>query len=400
MRVPAIVDHDPSPSPATATTTIAAVRTALPPHRYAQDDLTEPIGDLCLPPGADRTVLRRLHAAAGVRTRHLTLPIERYAGLGDFGQSNDTWMAAGLELGGEALTGALEEAGLRAEDVDLLVCASITGVAAPSLDARLAGRMGLRPDVKRIPVFGLGCVAGAAGLARVHDYLRGHPDDVAVLLTVELCSLTLQQRDDSRANLVAGALFGDGAAALVARGTGGTDGSGGGGGSSSGGGSGGGGSGGGGSVRAGRPDAAGPSVVGTRSHLYPDTERLLGWDIGAGGFRVVIDAGVPGIVRDRFGRHLRAFLAEHGLTTDDIVTWVCHPGGPRVLSAVTDALGLPGDALASSRRSLATVGNMSSVSVLHILQSIRESGRPEPGTWGLLLAMGPGFCSELVLLRW
>ncbi|MFI9542598.1 type III polyketide synthase [Streptomyces sp. NPDC052016] len=400
MRVPAIVDHDPSPSPATATTTIAAVRTALPPHRYAQDDLTEPIGDLCLPPGADRTVLRRLHAAAGVRTRHLTLPIERYAGLGDFGQSNDTWMAAGLELGGEALTGALEEAGLRAEDVDLLVCASITGVAAPSLDARLAGRMGLRPDVKRIPVFGLGCVAGAAGLARVHDYLRGHPDDVAVLLTVELCSLTLQQRDDSRANLVAGALFGDGAAALVARGTGGTDGSGGGGGSSSGGGSGGGGSGGGGSVRAGRPDAAGPSVVGTRSHLYPDTERLLGWDIGAGGFRVVIDAGVPGIVRDRFGRHLRAFLAEHGLTTDDIVTWVCHPGGPRVLSAVTDALGLPGDALDSSRRSLATVGNMSSVSVLHILQSIRESGRPEPGTWGLLLAMGPGFCSELVLLRW
>jgi alkylresorcinol/alkylpyrone synthase len=398
MRVPAIVDHDPS-SPATATTTIAAVRTALPPHRYAQDDLTEPIGDLCLPPGADRTVLRRLHAAAGVRTRHLTLPIERYAGLGDFGQSNDTWMAAGLELGEEALTGALEEAGLRAVDVDLLVCASITGVAAPSLDARLAGRMGLRPDVKRIPVFGLGCVAGAAGLARVHDYLRGHPDDVAVLLTVELCSLTLQKRDDSRANLVAGALFGDGAAALVARGSGRADGSGNGSGSGAdGGGSGGGRSGG--SGRAGRPDTSGPSVVATRSHLYPDTERLLGWDIGAGGFRVVIDAGVPGIVRDRFGRHLGAFLAEHGLTTDDIVTWVCHPGGPRVLSAVTDALGLPGDALDSSRRSLATVGNMSSVSVLHILQSIRESGRPEPGTWGLLLAMGPGFCSELVLLRW
>jgi alkylresorcinol/alkylpyrone synthase len=263
MRVPAIVDHDPS-SPATATTTIAAVRTALPPHRYAQDDLTEPIGDLCLPPGADRTVLRRLHAAAGVRTRHLTLPIERYAGLGDFGQSNDTWMAAGLELGEEALTGALEEAGLRAVDVDLLVCASITGVAAPSLDARLAGRMGLRPDVKRIPVFGLGCVAGAAGLARVHDYLRGHPDDVAVLLTVELCSLTLQKRDDSRANLVAGALFGDGAAALVARGSGRADGSGNGSGSGAdGGGSGGGRSGG--SGRAGRPDRSRRAVTCTRT---------------------------------------------------------------------------------------------------------------------------------------
>jgi alkylresorcinol/alkylpyrone synthase len=114
----------------------------------------------------------------------------------------------------------------------------------------------------------------------------------------------------------------------------------------------------------------------------------------------VIDAGVPGIVRDHFGRHLRAFLAEHGLTTDDIGTWVCHPGGPRILSAMTDALDLPGDALDSARRSLATVGNMSSVSVLHILQGIRESRRPEPGTWGLLMAMGPGFCSELVLLRW
>ncbi|MFF4489868.1 type III polyketide synthase [Streptomyces sp. NPDC001544] len=380
MRVPVIVEHVPSlpaaprrtTAPATATA-IAAVHTALPPHRYTQEDLTELIGDLCLPPGADRSLLRRLHASAGVRTRHLALPIEQYAGLGDFGQSNDAWLASGLELGAQALTVALARAGLRPADVDLLVCASITGVAAPSLDARLAGRLGLRPDVKRLPVFGLGCVAGAAGLARVHDYLRGHPEDTAVLLTVELCSLTLQRHDDSRANLVAGALFGDGAGALVARGSAG------------------------GSAGAG---AAGPSVVATRSHLYPGTEQLLGWDIGARGFRVVIDAGVPGVVRDHLGRHVRAFLAEHGLTADDIGTWVCHPGGPRVLSAVSDTLGLPDEALNGARRSLATVGNMSSVSVLHILQSTWEAHRPEPGTWGLLLALGPGFCSELVLLRW
>ncbi|MER7663585.1 3-oxoacyl-[acyl-carrier-protein] synthase III C-terminal domain-containing protein [Streptomyces sp. NPDC096193] len=384
MRVPVITGADafsvrtaPSGSAAPATaTTVAAVRTALPPHRYAQDDLTEPIGDLCLPPEADRAVLRRLHASAGVRTRHLALPIEQYAELGDFGQCNDAWMAAGLELAEEALTGALEEAGLEPADVDLLVCASITGIGAPSLDARLAGRVGLRPDIKRLPVFGLGCVAGAAGLSRVHDYLRGHPHDTAVLLTVELCSLTLQQGDDSPANLVAGALFGDGAAALVARGSGCGTGA------------------------ANRPGRAGPSVVATCSRLYPDTEQLLGWDIGASGFRVVIDAGVPGIVRDHFGRHLRAFLAEHGLTVDDIETWMCHPGGPKVLSAVTDTLGLPDDALDSARRSLATVGNMSSVSVLHILQNTWQSLRPEPGAWGLLMAMGPGFCSELVLLRW
>ncbi|UYQ66341.1 type III polyketide synthase [Streptomyces peucetius] len=376
-------DAPPPPAPpdrTAAATTILAVRTALPPHRYTQDDLTELIGDLCLAPGAERALLRRLHASAGVRTRHLALPIERYAALGDFGQSNDAWMAAGLDLAEQALTGALEEAGLEPHDVDLLVCTSITGIAAPSLDARLAGRVGLRPDVKRVPVFGLGCVAGAAGLARLHDYLRGHPDDTAVLLTVELCSLTLQQRDDSHANLVAGALFGDGAAAVVARGRRTTG---------RGPGSGGPGSGG-----------PGPTVVATRSHLYPDTEQLLGWNIGASGFRIVLGAGVPGIVRGHFGAGLRDFLADHGLTTDDIGTWVCHPGGPKVLSAVTDVLGLPDNALAAARHSLATVGNMSSASVLHILQNTREARRPAPGTWGLLLAMGPGFCSELVLLRW
>ncbi|MFD6187860.1 type III polyketide synthase [Streptomyces sp. NPDC060275] len=393
MRVPVIVDHAPSPSPPPsparrptppweAGPRIAAVRCALPPHRYAQHELTGPIGDLCLSPGADRALLHRVHASAGVRTRHLALPIEQYAGLGDFGQSNNAWIEAGLALGEEALSGALREAGLAPADVDLLVFASITGVAAPSLDARLAGRMGLRPDVKRLPLFGLGCVAGAAGLARVHDHLRGHPDDTAVLLTVELCSLTLQRGDGSRANLVAGALFGDGAAALVARG-GNTDG----GGSSS-------------SSSVTVAPSAGPRVVATRSHLYPGTEQLLGWEIGADGFRVVIDAGVPDIVRGHFGRQLRAFLAEHELTVDDIGTWICHPGGPRILSAVSETLGLSEDALDASRRSLAAVGNMSSVSVLHILEGIRARRTPESGTWGLLLAMGPGFCSELVLLRW
>ncbi|MFI1050868.1 type III polyketide synthase [Streptomyces griseoruber] len=377
MRVTGIVDDalpESAPSrtlPRGPATAVRAIRTAMPPYRYAQEELTEAIGDLCLPSGADRTLLRRLHASAGVRARHLALPIERYADLGDFGQSNDAWLAVGLELGEEALVGALQEAGLGPADVDLLVCTSITGIAAPSLDARLAGRLGLRPDVKRLPVFGLGCVAGAAGLARLHDYLRGHPADTAVLLSIELCSLTLQRRDDSRANLVAGALFGDGAAALVARGSAGAG-----------------------------PEAAGPFVVATRSRLYPDTEQLLGWDIGPTGFRVVIDAGVPDIVRDHFGRHLRAFLADHGLTTDDIGSWVCHPGGPKVLSTMTDTLGLPDDALQTAWHSLATVGNMSSASVLHILQKTWEFNRPEPGTWGVLLAMGPGFCSEVVLLRW
>lgn len=376
MRVPLIAEPAPTAPPppdAAAVTTVAAVHTALPPHRYPQDRLTEPIGDLCLAPGADRAVLRRLHTSAGVRTRHLALPIERYAALRDFRESNEAWLTTGLDLAERALTTALAQAGLTPADVDLLVCASITGVAAPSLDARLAGRTGMRPDVKRLPVFGLGCVAGAAGLARVHDYLRGHPGGTAVLLTVELCSLTLQKGDDSRANLVAGALFGDGAAALVARAAG---------------------------TGTGAAPAAGPAVVATRSHLHPGTEHLLGWEVGAGGFRVVIDPAVPALVRRELGAQVRGFLAGHGLDTGDIGAWVCHPGGPKVLEAVTEALALPDDALTPSRRSLAAVGNLSSASVLHILQGFTEAHRPAPGTWGLVLAMGPGFCTELVLLRW
>ncbi|GGT33149.1 stilbene synthase [Streptomyces kurssanovii] len=372
MRVPALDEMAPAHSvAANRTTTVVAVRSALPSHRYAQSDLTELIGDLCLRPGEDRGLLRRLHRSAGVRTRHLALPIERYQGLSDFGQSNTAWIEAGLALGEEALVGALESAGITAADVDLLVCTSITGVAAPSLDARLAVRVGMRPDVKRIPVFGLGCVAGAAGLGRIHDYLCGHPEDTAVLLSVELCSLTLQQRDGSLANLVAGALFGDGAAAVVARGG-----------------------------RAAGPDAGRPRVVATRGRLYPDTEHLLGWKIGASGFRVVVDAGIPDIVRARLGPDLRAFLAAHGLGPDDVGTWICHPGGPKVLSAVADTLDLPEGALESAWRSLASVGNMSSASVLRLLEDIGRAGRPEPGTWGVLLAMGPGFCTEFVLLRW
>lgn len=355
-----------------AATTVAAVQTALPPHRHAQHELTDLAADLCLPPGADRAVLRRLHEAAGVQTRHLALPIEQYAGLGDFGRANDAWTGAAVRLGEEAVTAALKEAGLTPDDVDLFACASVTGVAVPSVDARVAVRLGMRPDVKRLPLFGLGCVAGAAGLARVHDHLRGNPTEAAVFLAVELCSLTLQHGDTSAANLVASALFGDGAAAVVALGA----------------------------EHPARATAEGPRVVASRSALYPDTERVMGWDIGSNGFSVVLSPDVPDVVR----RHLRGdvteFLADHGLAIDDIGTWVSHPGGPKVLHAVAESLGLADGALDVTWRSLASVGNLSSASVLNVLQETRATVRPAPDTWGLLLALGPGFCAELVLLRW
>ena len=198
---------------------VLSVRGVLPEHRYPQSELTRPFTHDLLRGAVDETVVSRIHTNACVDTRHLALPIERYGELADFTESNDAFIEVGVELGARAVTEALKAAGLTPEDVDLIVSATVTGLAVPSLDARVAALIGLRPDVVRVPLVGLGCVAGAAGVARLHDYLVGHPRSVAVLMSVELCSLTLQRDDTSLANLVASGLFGDGAAAVVAVGS-------------------------------------------------------------------------------------------------------------------------------------------------------------------------------------
>ncbi|HEX5634071.1 MAG TPA: hypothetical protein VFX50_12620, partial [Gemmatimonadales bacterium] len=195
--------------------TIAAVAPLLPPWVYAQSEITAELAPLVGQDAGARALMSRLHAASGIETRHLAQPLERYRDLGSFTDANDTFIELGADLGERAVRTALGDSGIRPDEVDYLLYTSVTGISAPSLDALLVPRLGLRQDVKRLPSFGLGCVAGAAGLARVHDYLMGHPDDVAVLLSVELCSLTLQRDDASVAGLVACGLFGDGATAVV-----------------------------------------------------------------------------------------------------------------------------------------------------------------------------------------
>jgi len=351
---------------------VVAVAPALPEHRHTQAEITDAFAEVVLPAGMDRAVLDRLHQATGVTHRHLALPLADYPGLEGFGAANDAFIEVGTNLGARAIGDALAMAGLEPTDVDVLVSTSVTGIAAPSLDARLVPVLGLRPDVRRIPVFGLGCVAGAAGVARVHDLLRGDPDAVAVLLSVELCSLTVQRDDASMANLVGSGLFGDGAAAVVMVGE----------------------------RRAERLGLPGPRVIASRSRLYPDTERVMGWDVGSSGFRIVLSAGVPELVEEHLGRDLAAFLGDHDLKIGDIDTWVAHPGGPKVLEAMARALDLPASALRRTWASLARVGNLSSASVLHVLADTLAVPPPPAGAPGVLLAMGPGFCSELVLLRW
>jgi len=349
-------------------TTLAGVHATLPAHRYTQAELTSAFTEFCLGPDGDRAMLGRLHANAQVSSRHLVLPLEQYPMLTGFGESNDLFIVHAIELGVAALTGALQRAGIGPDEVDVVFSTTITGIAVPSIEARIAQRVGLRPDVKRVPLFGLGCVAGAAGIARLHDYLIGHPDEVGALLSVELCSLTVQRDDRSVANLVASGLFGDGASAVVA-------------------------------VGANRPEP-GPRVLDSRSHLYPDSQRTMGWDVGGGGLKIVLDAQVPAIVQQYLGKDVRSFLSAHSLRVEDVGAWVSHPGGPKVIEAIEAELGLSGDPLELTWRSLDLIGNLSSSSVLHVLRDTLDKRSLTTGTPGMLMAMGPGFCSELVLLQW
>ena len=347
---------------------IAAVGRALPPHYYDQGALLAALQKRWADRYFNLDRLERLHRNVLVGGRHLALPIEEYERLATWGDANSAWIKVAQEVGAEAVLDGLAKAGLSKEEIDALIFVTVTGVATPSIDARLMNKLDLPSQVKRMPIFGLGCVAGAAGIARAADYVRGHPDQVAVLLSVELCSLTLQAEDLSIPNLIATGLFGDGAAAALVVGD--------------------------------DREADGPEIVATRSIFYRDSEDVMGWDISQDGFKIVLSADVPEVVRQFLRKDVDAFLADHGLTRADITSWVCHPGGPKVLEAMQESLELPEGALDVTWRSLQEVGNLSSTSVLLVLAETLENHRPAPGSWGLITAMGPGFCSELVLLRW
>lgn len=356
-------------------TIIAGVQGVIGDYLYPQAEITAMFTQIVAPKASHTALIERIHTSAKVSHRGLALGSDEYRNFKTFDETNNAFIRVALQMGERVINAALAEAGISADQVDLIMATSITGIATPSLEARLVPIVGFRNDVKRLPLFGLGCAAGAAGIARVHDYLIGHPNEIAVLLSVELCSLTLQADDVSMANIVSSGLFGDGAGAVVMVGA----------------------------DRAKELGISGPRVIASKSRLYPNTEDAMGWNIGASGFKIFLSAAVGETVSKYLGDEIEEFLKTHELTPSDIHRWVAHPGGPKVLEALGSSLSLHDNQLDVSWNSLSDKGNLSSAAVIHILRDVMDGkgvDKPVPGTPGLMLAMGPGFSSELVLLEW
>lgn len=351
---------------------IVSAKTGFPEHYYSQNTLLSAAQQEW---GAERASilkpLEQFYTNVKVKGRYLSWPLERYKKSTTFEERNNAYIETALELGEQTICALLDQVQVSPQEIDQLTTISTTGIAVPSLDARLMNRIPFSRGMKRLPLFGLGCVGGAAGIARTADYLQGHPDEAVILFAVELCSLTIQRDDLSLANLVASGLFGDGAAAVLMVGD-----------------------------DHPRAQPGLPRVIDSQSQFFPETEHIMGWDVTNSGFKVLLSADIAQLARSEVRPSMEAFLGKHDLTIADIDHWLVHPGGPKVIQALEEGLGLSDEALTLSWESLSEAGNISSASVLLILDKTMKRLQPKPGEYGVMMAMGPAFCAELVLLQW
>jgi alkylresorcinol/alkylpyrone synthase len=339
---------------------LASIATATPPYRATQAEIREKARAVF---GGDGDLFKRLEPVydnAGVETRYFSRPLDWFLKPRGWTISNAAYLEVAETLLERAAREALGKAGLEASAIDTVVTVSSTGVATPSLEARLFDRLGFRADVKRLPVFGLGCGGGVLGLARAAQ-MGAAAGETVLLLVVELCSLTFRLDDLAKSNLVATALFGDGAAALVLT-----------------------------------PTGDGPAITAWGEHTWPDTLDVMGWRVEDPGLGVIFQRSIPEIVRDRFRAAAEAFLARHDLALSDIGHFVCHPGGAKVIDALEEALSRPPGSLTATREALRDHGNMSAASVLFALDNALRH-RPEGRM--LLTALGPGFSAGFCLLE-
>ena len=345
----------------TAPVRLLSLATASPPYELPQDDVVEMARDIFLPrfPAFER-MLPVFHNA-GVRTRQVVMPIDWYLQPRDWPERSEAFIDGALDLFCQAAGRALDEAGLTGADIDIVVTVSSTGIATPSLEARAMARMGFRPDAARVPVFGVGCAGGATGLGLASRLARSQPGCRVLLVCVELCSLAFRLADPSKTDIVSTAIFGDGAAACV--------------------------------VSASPGGFA--TITGQAEHTWPDTLDIMGWRIDPMGLGVLLKGTLPAFVTDEIKPAMAGMLASQGLEIEDIDRFICHPGGMKVIEALETAFGLGQGTLDHEREVLADHGNMSSPTVLFILDRARRAGLPQRS---VVAAMGPGFTASSVTL--
>jgi alkylresorcinol/alkylpyrone synthase len=345
---------------------VLSVATAVPRHRVAQGEARDFARAMFS--GAYRDVERLLPVFDHVRVegRNFCVPPGWFYEDHGFDEKNDLYVENGLELSEKAARRALDKAGVEAGEVGAIFFVSTTGISTPSLDSMLLPRLGLSKHTRRVPVWGLGCAAGAGGLALAADHARLYPEKPVLLVGLELCGLTFQWGDRSKASLISTALFADGAGAMVL---------------------------------GNRPGEEGPEFLGSHSTTWPGTADVMGWEISSSGFKVVLSRSIPDLVRNRMPEDLRAACSSVGLSPEDLTHFVIHPGGAKVLDAFEEILGLEPGGLVLPREVLRDYGNMSSVTVLFILERLLESGECAPGERGVVAALGPGFSAEHVFFR-
>ena len=346
---------------------IVSVATAVPPHRVSQSEAKEEarkvFADL---PDIDRLI--QVYDRAGVEYRHLAFPKSYYIEPRSFGERNRDFIRIASSLGEDAVRTALSRAEIEPGDVDLLIYTTTTGLSTPSVDALIAHRLGLPTGARRIPLFGLGCAGGAGALSIAADQISSRPDATAVVISVELCSLSLIVGEISKVNLVGTALFADGAAAAV--------------------------------LVTGERTTGGAAILDTQTHLFPETSHFMGWEFSEKGLKLQLSPQVPAFIAEALPQPAKEFLSRNGLTLKDVNHFALHPGGREVLAAYQRGLKLTSEDLGSSRHVLRQFGNLSSASVLFALDETIKSKKPKPGDLGFLAAMGPGFAAEMLLLKW
>jgi alkylresorcinol/alkylpyrone synthase len=344
---------------------IVSAASAVPPYMATQNEAAEFARQLFASRIEDFDRLLPVFVNAGIERRYFSRPLEWLSQTRTLAEKNAVYIESATALSAEAARKAMDHAGVAPSEIDTVIYINSTGIATPSIDARLANVIAFRRDIRRVPVWGLGCAGGVAGIAIAHQFLLGQPNATVLLVATELCGLTFIPDDITKSNIVACALFGEGSAAVVLRGD--------------------------------NTDSNGMSIVDTQSVLYPDSLDVMGWNMVSEGLQVVFAQRIPDIVEQHCARDIGAFLDRHGIKLSEVDHLLFHPGGTKVVAAYKRALGLDGDRLALSESILREYGNMSSATVLFVLERFLES-RHQPG-YALMSALGPGFSSESALLR-